>query len=247
DAGVLVPLPPSIHESCPAQGFSVYFPYSTDRAVSECCNMVISFSSLSEGCGRMWDNITCWPSAAVGEVVVMPCPKYFIFFSSSLGNVTRNCTSQGWADMSPATYAAACGYDTNSTPVDETTFYGTVKTGYTIGHSLSLIALTAAMIILCLFRKLHCTRNYIHMHLFMSFIMRAIAVFIKDVILFESGDGVFSEHVEHNSSCCTGLPLPVANSASILPPLLVQPPARKFIHTYPPHLHRLKTSFQTFL
>lgn len=29
------------------------------------------------------------------------------------------------------------------------------------------------------------------MHLFMSFIMRAIAVFIKDVILFESGE---SEH-----------------------------------------------------
>uniref|UniRef100_A0A8C4Y8C4 Vasoactive intestinal peptide receptor 1 n=1 Tax=Gopherus evgoodei TaxID=1825980 RepID=A0A8C4Y8C4_9SAUR len=227
------------------------------EAVSECCNMVISFSSLSVGCGRMWDNITCWPSAAVGEVVVMPCPIYFIFFSSSLGNVTRNCTSQGWADMYPATYAAACGYDTNSTPVEEvckTTFYGTVKTGYTIGHSLSLIALTAAMIILCLFRKLHCTRNYIHMHLFMSFIMRAIAVFIKDVILFESGESdhcsptqpsewldiplVLKRHVEHNSSCCTGLPLPVANSASVLPPLLVQPPARKSIHKYPPHLHR---------
>ncbi|XP_053872616.1 vasoactive intestinal polypeptide receptor 1 isoform X1 [Malaclemys terrapin pileata] len=151
------------------------------------------------GCARMWDNITCWPSAAVGEVVVIPCPTYFIFFSSSLGNVTRNCTSQGWADMYPAPYAAACGYDTNSTPIEETTFYGTVKTGYTIGHSLSLIALTAAMIILCLFRKLHCTRNYIHMHLFMSFIMRAIAVFIKDVILFESGE---SDHCSTSSVGC---------------------------------------------
>nr|XP_005286371.2 vasoactive intestinal polypeptide receptor 1 [Chrysemys picta bellii] len=150
-------------------------------------------------CARMWDNITCWPSAAVGEVVVIPCPTYFIFFSSSLGNVTRNCTSQGWADMYPAPYAAACGYDTNSTPIEETTFYGTVKTGYTIGHSLSLIALTAAMIILCLFRKLHCTRNYIHMHLFMSFIMRAIAVFIKDVILFESGE---SDHCSTSSVGC---------------------------------------------
>uniref|UniRef100_K7GGP8 Vasoactive intestinal peptide receptor 1 n=1 Tax=Pelodiscus sinensis TaxID=13735 RepID=K7GGP8_PELSI len=122
-----------------------------------------------------------------------------------LGNVTRNCTSQGWADMYPAPYAVACGYDANSTPIEEptqgdmTNFYGTVKTGYTIGHSLSLVALTAAMIILCLFRKLHCTRNYIHMHLFMSFIMRAIAVFVKDVILFENSE---SDHCSVSSVGC---------------------------------------------
>ncbi|XP_067386607.1 vasoactive intestinal polypeptide receptor-like [Emydura macquarii macquarii] len=165
----------------------------------EKCLELSSVENQTVGCGTMWDNITCWPSAAVGEVVVMPCPIYFTFFSNALGNVTRNCTSQGWADMYPAPYAAACGYNINSTPAEETTFYGTVKTGYTIGHSLSLIALTAAMIILCLFRKLHCTRNYIHMHLFMSFIMRAIAVFIKDVILFENGE---SDHCSVSSVGC---------------------------------------------
>uniref|UniRef100_A0A803VJ16 Vasoactive intestinal peptide receptor 1 n=1 Tax=Ficedula albicollis TaxID=59894 RepID=A0A803VJ16_FICAL len=51
-------------------------------------------------------------------------------------------------------------------------------------------------------RKLHCTRNYIHMHLFMSFIMRAIAVFIKDVILFESGE---SEHCFVSSVGCKAM------------------------------------------
>ncbi|XP_074842434.1 vasoactive intestinal polypeptide receptor-like [Carettochelys insculpta] len=154
----------------------------------EKCLADSGLENQTAGCRKMWDNITCWPSAAVGEVVVMPCPVHVIHFFTSPGNVTKNCTDEGWADMYPASYAAACGYDANSIPVEETTFYGTVKTSYTIGYSVSLISLTASMIILCFFRKLHCTRNYIHMHLFMSFIMKAIAVFIKDVILFESSE-----------------------------------------------------------
>ncbi|KAM4606053.1 vasoactive intestinal polypeptide receptor 2-like, partial [Polymixia lowei] len=73
-------------------------------------------------------------------------------------------------------------------------FYRVVKILYTLGHSLSLIALLTSATILCLFRRLHCTRNYIHLNLFVSFILRAVAVWTKDAILFSH-----SEHADCSS------------------------------------------------
>nr|XP_057922303.1 vasoactive intestinal polypeptide receptor-like isoform X1 [Doryrhamphus excisus]XP_057922304.1 vasoactive intestinal polypeptide receptor-like isoform X1 [Doryrhamphus excisus] len=143
----------------------------------------------TSGCSGMWDKITCWPNADVGDVVTIPCPKYLLYFSMELPtrkrNLSKTCTEDGWTPISIDSYIIDCGYNPNNTMDDHTgDFLDAIKVGYTIGHSVSLISLTAAIVILCLFRKLHCTRNYIHMHLFVSFILKGIAVFIKDVVLY---------------------------------------------------------------
>lgn len=54
-----------------------------------------------------------------------------------------------------------------------------------------------------LHRKLHCTRNFIHMNLFVSFILRAISVFIKDGVLYAKED---SEHCFIHTVSNTSMP-----------------------------------------
>ncbi|KAM9436673.1 vasoactive intestinal polypeptide receptor 1b [Clarias gariepinus] len=142
-------------------------------------------ANITSGCKGMWDIIACWPSARVGELVVIPCPTYFRHISEhNGGNLSKTCTADGWTEVQPLMVAVNCGYNLNGT-VDDDNFFRSVKIGYTIGHSVSLISLTTAIIILCIFRKLHCTRNYIHIHLFVAFILKAIAVLIKDVVLYD--------------------------------------------------------------
>ncbi|KAF1660089.1 Pituitary adenylate cyclase-activating polypeptide type I receptor, partial [Aptenodytes patagonicus] len=169
----------------------------------------------SPGCPGMWDNITCWKPASVGEIVFVKCPALFRFIISEdgwevdnlgqthagknhnvtfptvldVGDISRNCTEDGWSEPFPH-YYDACGFDENETESDNQDYYYlSVKALYTVGYSTSLVSLTTAMVILCRFRKLHCTRNFIHMNLFVSFILRAISVFIKDGVLYAEQDG----------------------------------------------------------
>ncbi|XP_064293398.1 gastric inhibitory polypeptide receptor isoform X1 [Phalacrocorax carbo] len=54
---------------------------------------------------------------------------------------------------------------------------------YTVGYSLSLIALLLALLLLLIFRRLRCTRNFIHANLFLSFVLRAGAILTRDALL----------------------------------------------------------------
>ncbi|XP_055058269.1 vasoactive intestinal polypeptide receptor isoform X2 [Misgurnus anguillicaudatus] len=141
--------------------------------------------NITAGCPGEWD-IACWPSASAGEIVTIPCPKYFSHVSDQRGNISKSCTANGWTEISPVVIAFNCGYDPNITEDGNMgDFFSSVRIGYTIGHAVSLISLIIAIFILFFFRKLHCTRNFIHIHLFISFILKAIAVIMKDVVLYE--------------------------------------------------------------
>uniref|UniRef100_A0A3B3V3D6 ADCYAP receptor type I n=1 Tax=Poecilia latipinna TaxID=48699 RepID=A0A3B3V3D6_9TELE len=147
--------------------------------------------AVSSDCPWFWDNLTCWQPAKVGDVIQMNCPELFSQFMSEedyeLGKVSRNCTEFGWSELFPH-YIEACLYEEGNSSHPPDMYYVSVKALYTVGYSTSLVSLTTAMVILCRFRKLHCTRNFIHMNLFVSFILRAISVFIKDSVLYAEED-----------------------------------------------------------
>uniref|UniRef100_A0A8D0HFR5 Secretin receptor n=1 Tax=Sphenodon punctatus TaxID=8508 RepID=A0A8D0HFR5_SPHPU len=147
---------------------------------------------ISGGCAGMWDNTSCWPSSLVGQTVNAPCPEFFQMLTGKKVNISclvyRNCTREGWSDTFPRP-DVACGYDVNDTANEARhVYFMKMKTMYTVGYATSLVTLTIAFGILASFRRLRCTRNYIHMHLFASFILRAMSSFIKDAILFSSED-----------------------------------------------------------
>ncbi|XP_059183695.1 secretin receptor isoform X2 [Centropristis striata] len=152
-------------------------------------------NNISAHCKGMWDDLSCWPPASLGETVSQPCPEFF----NSEGQVQRNCSVSGWTDpLVP--YEDACGYTFNETlhflgeSPDSHLYFSYVKTMYTAGYTLSLICLTIAITIFCLFRKLHCTRNHIHIQLFISFILRAIFIFIRDSLLFTNEELYHCDH-----------------------------------------------------
>ncbi|XP_068929713.1 glucagon-like peptide 1 receptor isoform X1 [Petaurus breviceps papuanus] len=138
-------------------------------------------------CNRTFDNYTCWPDGLPGTYVNVSCPWYLPWASSvSQGHVYRFCTTEGvwlqdknstmpWRDLSE------CEIKSEESHPEEQLLSFTVI--YTVGYALSFSALVIATAILLRFRHLHCTRNYIHLNLFMSFILRALSVFIRDAVL----------------------------------------------------------------
>ncbi|XP_047551169.1 growth hormone-releasing hormone receptor isoform X3 [Lutra lutra] len=149
------------------------------------------------GCPRMWDGLLCWPTGGSGEWVTLSCPDFFSHFSSELGVVKRDCTIMGWSEPFPP-YPVACPVPLELL-MEEKSYFSTVKIIYTLGHSISVVALFVAIAILVALRRLHCPRNYIHTQLFVTFILKAGAVFLKDTTLFHG------ENTDH-CSFSTGFP-----------------------------------------
>ncbi|CAM4716941.1 parathyroid hormone/parathyroid hormone-related peptide receptor-like [Caretta caretta] len=140
-------------------------------------------------CFPEWDGIICWPEGSPSQQVSVPCPEYIYDFNHK-GHAYRHCDAYGnWElalniNKTWANYTECTEFLTPERRSREKEVFDRLHMMYTIGYSISLASLIVAVGILCYFKHLHCTRNYIHIHLFASFICRAASIFVKDVVLY---------------------------------------------------------------
>uniref|UniRef100_A0A668AK56 Growth hormone releasing hormone receptor 2 n=1 Tax=Myripristis murdjan TaxID=586833 RepID=A0A668AK56_9TELE len=146
----------------------------------------LKMKTTAVGCAMEWDGVSCWPAASVGESTSVHCPLPLLKPDNPPVLITRNCTMQGWSKPS-LPYYIACYYEDyveEEATGNEQSYFDTLMLIYSVGYGASLAALFIAILVFCCFRKLLCTRTYIHINLFSTFILRSLAVFIKDAVLF---------------------------------------------------------------
>ncbi|KAJ7427605.1 Parathyroid hormone/parathyroid hormone-related peptide receptor [Willisornis vidua] len=137
-------------------------------------------------CPPEWDGIICWPRGSPSQEVSVPCPEYIYDFNHK-GHAYRYCSAYGtWAmalsiNKTWANYTECALLFSSESRSREKEVFERLHLMYTVGYSVSLVSLIGAVCILSYFKRLHCTRNYIHVHLFTSFICRALSIFVKDV------------------------------------------------------------------
>ncbi|NWV35804.1 GIPR protein, partial [Grantiella picta] len=161
-------------------------------------------------CNRSFDLYACWGDAVPNSPATVPCPWYLPWHHRGKAGVAPGVPVAGTAGDSGATVqggvvARRCGPDgrwvtddsgkpwqDNSQCEDlaqvqplqrQAWLLEQFRLLYTVGYSLSLVALVVALLLLLLLRRLRCTRNLIHANLFVSFALRAGAILTRDALL----------------------------------------------------------------
>ncbi|NXT18068.1 GLR protein, partial [Syrrhaptes paradoxus] len=142
-------------------------------------------------CNRTFDKFSCWPDTPPNSTASVPCPWFLPWHQKvKHRHVFKTCGPDGQWVTGPRGQslrdATQCELDAEDLEAQEkfARTYGSFKVMYTVGYSVSLCALLLALALLLGFsRKLHCMRNYIHMNLFASFILKGVSVLVIDALL----------------------------------------------------------------
>ncbi|XP_029454946.1 glucagon receptor isoform X3 [Rhinatrema bivittatum] len=153
-------------------------------------NMSRDPASTELVCNRTFDNFACWPDALPNMTVSVSCPSFLPWYMKVQNrHAYKRCGHDGqWLPKlngQDKRDATECEMNTDELQAQEqfAQTFEHFKVAYTVGYSMSLGTLILALSILAGFSKLHCMRNYIHMNLFASFIVKSSSVLVIDALL----------------------------------------------------------------
>ncbi|XP_070301983.1 parathyroid hormone 2 receptor-like [Salvelinus sp. IW2-2015] len=158
----------------------------------ECHQNISTHNPADDLCAPGWDGLICWPQGSTGALTKVPCPSYIYDFNHQ-GHAYRKCDVNGsWVSVEGlnrtwSNYSDCLKFLLPGQEEEKQDFFDRLYVMYTVGYALSFISLLGAFVIIGYFRRLHCTRNYIHMHLFVSFMLRAVSIFVKDKVVHTNG------------------------------------------------------------
>lgn len=148
-------------------------------------------------CPAIFDGITCWPPTTANTTAITSCTEHVIGFlkhkyaekfcteNGTWYTVIQNeTTSSIWTNYSQCYSSENVTIEIPAVEINISTiqkYVPIIKTISRTGYSISFITLVVAFIIMFCIKKLHCPRNKLHMHLFASFILRALTSLIKDI------------------------------------------------------------------
>ncbi|NXT59242.1 GLR protein, partial [Pluvianellus socialis] len=168
------------------------FLFESWKAYSEECHRNMSRLPVPTElvCNRTFDKFSCWPDTLPNSTASVPCPWFLPWYQKVKHRyVFKTCGLDGQWVTGPQGQslrdATQCELDAEDLKAQEkfAKTYGSFKVMYTVGYSVSLCALLLALALLLGFSKLHCMRNYIHMNLFASFILKGVSVLVIDALL----------------------------------------------------------------
>ncbi|XP_047398641.1 glucagon receptor isoform X4 [Sciurus carolinensis] len=141
-------------------------------------------------CNRTFDKYSCWPDTPPNTTANISCPWYLPWYHKVQHRlVFKRCGPDGqWVRGprgQPWRNASQCQMEDKEIEDQKKVakMYSSFQVMYTVGYTLSLGALLLALATMLGLSKLHCTRNYIHVNLFVSFVLKASSVLVIDWLL----------------------------------------------------------------
>ncbi|EDL13992.1 calcitonin receptor isoform 1a precursor [Mus musculus] len=139
-------------------------------------------------CNRTWDGWMCWDDTPAGATAYQHCPDYFPDFDTA-EKVSKYCDENGeWfrhpdSNRTWSNYTLCNAFTSEKLQNAYVLYYLAL-----VGHSLSIAALVASMLIFWIFKNLSCQRVTLHKHMFLTYILNSIIIIIHLVEVVPNGD-----------------------------------------------------------